>query len=622
MADKIDIPTCSIEEFLDTSFDYIICGGGTAGCTIAARLSENPLVKVGVIEAGKSRLGDPVVDIPGMFPEQLANPNYDWCIYTEPQAGNRGKVHQIPRGKYLGGSSGMNVMVYVRGSMEDYDNWASFVGDEGWSAESMQRYMRKHQTLEPAEADLGRSIKLQDKFHGTNGPIHTSFNEGAMPVEFDFLKACEDTTGITDKSEDPWSGHHLGIHHVMATITRKGPNKGLRSYAAREYYAPNHTRPNLKVLCEARVNKILLDNKNKATGVSINHRGKGCEIKVAREVILTAGSVSSPHILELSGIGDPAILKSAGVPCKVKNSAIGANLQDHAIAFLNWEVNPGVMTGDVLRQAPEAMQAAIKQYADTKDGPLAAVPNIMGFYSAKSLLSNEEMEKVLQSVRAVKPDTKFHAKQIQQVIANLDDEKASNIQIVLVPAMMNPEGDVKNHSKLFTDIADPEKIGITAVVGIQNPVSRGYIHIKSSDPAQQPTIQPKWLTQEADAIILGAALRMADRVGHSKHLRDSISGRTFPRPSVDLQNLDQATEAVHDYVSSMYHLCGTVALGEAVDSHLRVKGVQGVRVADASIFPNNLSGNIQASVYAVAERAADIIKDDSAAENRLPKAKL
>ncbi|CAG7954004.1 unnamed protein product [Penicillium salamii] len=622
MADNLEIPTCSIEEFLNTSFDYIICGGGTAGCTIAARLSEIPNVTVGLIEAGKSRLGDPVVDIPGMFPGQFANPDYDWCIYSEPQAGNRGRVHQVPRGKYLGGSSGMNVMVYVRGSMEDYDNWASFVGDEGWSAASMQGYMRKHQTLEPAEADLGRSIKFQNKFHGTNGPIHTSFNEAALPVECDFLKACEDTTGISEKAEDPWSGHHLGIHHVLATITRKGPNKGKRSYSAGEYYAPNHTRPNLKVLCEARVNKVLLDDRNRATGVSITRRGEEFEIKVAREVILSAGAVFSPHILELSGIGDPAFLKSAGVSCKVKNAAIGANLQDHAISFVNWEVNPHVATGDVLRQAPEAMQAAIKQYAETKDGPLAAVPNIMGFYSAKSILSEGELQKVMQSIRKIKPDTAFHAKQIEQVIANLNDEKSSNIQIVLVAAMMNPEGDPKNHSNLFTDITDPEKIGITAVVGIQNPVSRGYIHIKSADPAQQPTIQPNWLTEEADAIILGAALRMADRVGRSKHIRDSISSRLFPRPNVDLQNLDQAKEAAHDIVSTMYHLCGTVALGEATDSHLRVKGVQGLRVADASIFPNNLSGNIQASVYAVAEKAADLIKDDLAAEVRNPKAKL
>lgn len=266
----------------------------------------------------------------------------------------------------------------------------------------------------------------------------------------------------------------------MATVTRKGHNKGKRSYAAEGYYAPNHTRPNLKVLCETRVNKVVLDDKNKVTGVTIAHKEKSYEVQVAREVILTAGTVFSPHTLELSGIGDPAVLKAAGISCKAENTAVGANLQDHAISFLNWETAPGVMTGDVLRLVPGAMEAAVKQYADTKDGPLAAVPNIMGFYSAQSLLSDSELQNVIQSIKDIKPASEFHAKQLEQVIANLKDKRSSNIQIVLVPAMMNPEGDPKNHANFFTQLNNPEKFGITAIVGIQNPVSRGYIHLKSS----------------------------------------------------------------------------------------------------------------------------------------------
>jgi choline dehydrogenase-like flavoprotein len=332
---------------------------------------------------------------------------------------------------------------------------------------------------------LDRSLNYHEEFHGTDGPIHTSFNEGALPIEFDFLKACEETTGITKKAIDPWSGDHLGIHHVLATITRKGPNKGKRSYAAREYYAPNHTRPNLKVLCQARVNKVLLDDDNKVTGVSITHREKDYEVRVTREVILSTGTVFSPHILELSGIGDPAVLKAAGIPCKVDNAAIGANLQDHAISFMTWDVKPNIMTGDVMRLVPEAMPAAIKQYAETKDGPLAAIPNIMGFYSAKSLLSDTELQTVIQSIRDIKPTTEFHAKQLQQVIENLNDEKSSNLQIVLVPAMMNPAGDPKNHANLFSPPANQEKSGVTGVVGIQNPVSRGYIHVQSSGKSKR-----------------------------------------------------------------------------------------------------------------------------------------
>jgi len=149
------------------------------------------------------------------------------------------------------------------------------------------------------------------------------------------------------------------------------------------------------------------------------------------------------------------------------------------------------MTGDVMRLVPEAMPAAIKQYAETKDGPLAAVPNIMGFYSAKSILSNAELQGVIQSIGDIEPVTEFHAKQLEQVIANLEDEKSSNVQIVLVPAMMNPEGDPKHHGKLFTELANPEKSGITAVVGIQNPVARGYIHVQSSGESN-----PQYLTKQ------------------------------------------------------------------------------------------------------------------------------
>ena len=211
------------------------------------------------------------------------------------------------------------------------------------------------------------------EFHGTSGPIRTSFNDSIMPVENDIIRACEDVTGIPSKPTDPWSGDHIGFYHTLGSVARSGPNKGKRSYSARAYYEENRaTRPNLKVLCEALVNRVVLDG-NKATGVSLTHNGVEYQVSTRREVIVSGGTIQSPQILELSGIGDPEVLKAAGVECKVANKGVGANVLDHALTLSIMEVQPSIITLDTLYQVPEAMEAATKQYAETSGGPLSAV---------------------------------------------------------------------------------------------------------------------------------------------------------------------------------------------------------------------------------------------------------
>ncbi|KOS38130.1 hypothetical protein ACN38_g11066 [Penicillium nordicum] len=474
-------PTCTVEEFTRTTFDYVICGGGTAGLVLAARLSESPAVIVGVIEAGKYRIGDPLVDTPAAFPQMFENPDYDWCVYTTPQEGNRGLSHHVPRGKLLGGSSGINYMMYVRGSTKDYDNWAELVGDDGWSGKHMQGYMRKHQTLEPIDpAITDRStMPFVGEFHGTSGPICTSFNDFIVPVENDIIRACEDVTGIPNKPADPWSGDHIGFYHTLGSVVRSGPNKGKRSYAARAYYEENRaTRPNLKVLCEALVNHVVLDG-NKATGVSFTHNGVEYQVSARREVIVSGGAIQSPQILELSGIGDPEILKAAGVECKVPNKGVGANVLDHAITLSIVDVQPGIMTLDTLHQVPEAMEAATEQYTEAGGGPLSAVCSMQGFFPAKNILSETELTDIIQSIRDIKPNSTFHAKQLAQIIANLESDHSANMQVVTVGGSMNPDA-VGHQGNIIQPRLPGEPAGLTLAVCIQYPVSRGTIHIGSA----------------------------------------------------------------------------------------------------------------------------------------------
>lgn len=607
----VQSPISSIEEFTNTSFDYVICGGGTAGCVIAARLTENPDVTVGVIEAGTYKIGDPLVDTPAAFPQMFEKPDYDWCHYTAPQKENHGKVHHMPRGKLLGGSSGINYMMYVRGSLQDYDDWADLTNDDGWSAKAMLQYMRKHQTLEPIDPSITdrSTMPFVGENHGTSGPVRTSFNDTQIPIDDAIIKACDAVAGFTKKPVDPWSGDHIGFFNTLGSVVRTGPNRGKRSYAARGYFEANKDRPNLKVICGALVNKINLEG-NRATGVNFTYGDRTYDIHANREVIVCGGTIKSPQMLELSGVGDPDVLRAAGVECKVENRAVGANFQDHSLSLLVWEVKPGVVTMDTLYQMPEAMQAAVKQYMETGGGPMSSIASMQGFFPAKLVMSDAELAAVVQSIKDVKPTSDFHAQQLQQVIAHLESDKSANLQFVLVPVTPDLERGVEHQSSLWTQRTADQPASVTFAICLQYPVARGYIHIESSDPRKDPVIQPNYLGHDADTAVIAAGVRFADKVGQSRLLEDQIAQRSWPDLSVDLQNLEHAKKTVHDLVIGEYHPCGSVAMGDALDSRLRVKGVQGLRVADASIFPNNVSGNIVSSVYAVAEKAADLVKED------------
>lgn len=434
---------------------------------------------------------------------------------------------------------------------------------------------------------------------------------------------------------DAWSGDHIGFYHTLGAVARTGPNRGKRSYAGIEYYEANRSRPNLKLLCEARVNKVILDG-TRATGVSITFRGQEYTVSASREVIVSGGTIQSPQILELSGIGDPDVLAAAGVQCLVENRAVGANVQDHSVSLISWQMQPGVVTSDTLGQVPEAAAAALRQYAESRTGPLSSIGSTQGFIPVKSILSDPELAEIVQSIRDIKPSSAFHEKQLQQVIAHLESETSANLQVVFLPCSVHENG-VEHQRGLFAPPPVGEPVCVSAAPCLQYPVSRGSIHINSNgmsipyfsfaqppgslipdlllnltiaDPSVPPTIQPNYNSHSADVAILAAFLSWIDRVGHAAPFASSVSRRVFPESSLDLQDPEQAKRAIHDTVIGEYHICGSVAMGDALDSRLRVKGVEGLRVVDASVFPNNVSGNIMSSVYSVAEKGADLVKED------------
>ena len=413
----------------------------------------------------------------------------------------------------------------------------------------MMEYMKKHETLEPIdEAVLDRTaMPFVGKNHGTSGPVRTSFNDNALPIEADMIKAADEATGLTNKPVDPWSGDHIGFYNTLGSVVRTGPNKGKRSYTARGYFQANQDRPNLKVVTESMVAKVILKN-GQATGVEFITNGQKNVVKAKREVILAGGSINTPQILELSGIGEPEVLKAAGVECLVDLPSVGNDLQDHCLNFLTFNLAEGQMSADSLHK-PEIMEMAQKALMEKQGGPLTNVSCVQGFFPGKSFLEEGELDEIIKSIESIEGGTEFQRKQRKLIIEHIKSDKSANLQFVFVPVTGNPGEGIKDQSKLFppkTDFSKPD--GVTLALCLQYPVARGHVHIKSSDPYEHPEIDPNYLGHEADVIMLSAGMKFLDKMSKAAALEGKMGDRIWPAPEVDLTDSKNRREMVREHV--------------------------------------------------------------------------
>ncbi|KAI0055699.1 alcohol oxidase [Artomyces pyxidatus] len=614
------IPTAvTADDFIATQYDYLIVGAGPAGLTLAARLSEDPDIVVGVIEAGDHLSGLAEIDIPGMAVSALELPRINWSFLSKPQSGANGRRIFYPSGKAVGGSTVLNLMSMGRASAKEYDAFES-LGNAGWNWAGLLPYFKKacrtaastiprDLTATPIEVANAYHVVHKDEFHGSNGPIQKSFPRWLNDLHLPFLQAC-DNLGLPF-NEDPESGKNLGAHTETFAID---PTRATRVTASTAYYRP---RKNLVILSGANATRIVLgkdaDNGVVASGV-VFVKGEGTFTASAkREVILSAGAFKSPQLLELSGIGKQSVLEKHGIQ-QVIDLPVGDNLleihsrvqwllraheEEHPWVPFTFEVTDQFETYDGLRD-PIALAEQINLYTQKRLGMMSSVASAVSFVSHKVALTEEEHAAFQSSVDSLGA----HVKHRSLLREWSEDPEQAAFELLQVPG--------------FVTLGEHEPVEgaryHTLMTGLLHPLSRGSVHIASSDPLASPDIDLGILAEPADLDVLVSALRFCRKLAGTEPYKVAFKGDF--EPPADVQS-DEALRAwAQDRVEPFFHTVGTAPMlplesGGVVDPNLKVYGTRNIRVVDASIIPIQLSCPPMATVYAIAEkacRAADLIK--------------
>jgi choline dehydrogenase len=524
--------------------DFVIVGAGSAGCVLAARLSEDPATRVVLLEAGGTD-SNMWIHIPLGFGKTFADPNVNWCYETEPDPGAGGRKIFWPRGKVLGGSSSINGMVYIRGQHEDFDLWRQ-LGNAGWSAADVLPYFKRaeHQT------------RVRDSFHSTGGPLCVSdVNEG-HPICEAFIRACNDAG---HPRNDDFNGERqdgVGYHQ---TTTRKGR----RCSTAVGYLHPAMKRRNLRVITRAHTEKVLFEGR-RAIGVAFRQDGQTATVRAKREVVLCGGAIGSPQILMLSGVGPQAHLAELGIPVVHHLPGVGQNLQDHYSAAIKLKCKLPITVNDVMQSKFRMLKTGL-EYMVFRKGPLTVITAEVALFAR----TRPEL---------ATPDVKFS-------IATFSADR--------------PQDGLHPWS------------GFTLIAYQLRPESRGEIRLKTPRAEDAPAMRPNYLATETDRRTVVAGLKNGRSLLASRHFAPFVASEYLPGPAVrtDAQLLDHARNTG----GTVYHPTSTCKMGSdpmaVVDATLRVHGLDGLRIADASVMPTVISGNTNAAAIMIGEKMSDMLRN-------------
>jgi len=523
-------------------FDYVIVGGGTAGCVLANRLSADGRTRVLLLEAG-GRDTYPWIHVPVGYLFCMGNPRTDWMMRTEAEPGLNGRSLAYPRGRVLGGCTAINGMIYMRGQAADYDHWRQ-LGNVGWGWDDVLPWFRKSEDSFRGASDL----------HGAGGEWTVS----RQRLRWDILEAFRDAAaeiGIP-RRDDFNDGDNEG-----SGFFEVNQRNGIRWTTAKAFLRPARRRPNLEVVTDALVTGIVLDGR-RATGVRFVRGGEARVARAGAAVILAAGAINSPKLLELSGIGDPDVLAAHGIPVRHALPGVGANLQDHLQIRTVFRVS-GARTLNQLANSRLGKLSMGLEYALFRSGPLSMAPSQLGLFSRS------------------------------------DDTVATpNLEYHIQPLSTDKLGDPLHPHP-----------AVTVSVCNLRPESRGDCHVRSADPGAPPAIRLNYLGAAKDRDIAVVAVRQARRLAAARALRRYAPEEVLPGPSV--QSDAELLAAIGAIATTIFHPVGTCRMGRdegaVVDDSLRVRGLDALRVVDASVMPTITSGNTASPVVMIAEKAADMI---------------
>ena len=522
------------------TYDYIIVGAGSAGCVLAARLTENSSANVLLLEAGGPDTTREI-RIPAAF-SKLFKTEVDWNYSTEPEPYLNNRQLYWPRGKVLGGSSSINAMIYVRGNAADYDGWKN-LGNDGWGFADILPYFKKSENRERGAG----------QFHGTGGPLNVADLALVNPLTRAFLSGAKDIGLVENTDFNGASQDGAGLYEV----TQKNRQ---RHSAADAYLRPALHRPNLKVVSQAHATQVLLQN-GRAVGVAFLRNGKTEEARATSEVILSGGTLNSPQLLLLSGVGPADQLTRLGIPAIHNLPGVGANLQDHPMVSVGY-----LCTQPISLDSAETL-GNILRYLVFKRGPLTSNVAEAGLF------------------------TRSRA-----------DLSVPDIQLLFGPAYYRGHGLVRRKENCFG-------FGPTLIT----PQSRGSVSLRSANPLDPPAIRANYLSTDSDLRTMIEGVRLARRIANTRAF-DPYRGEEI-HPGANATSDQDIAEFLRNEVETLYHPVGTCKMGSdplaVVDPRLRVHGIAGLRVVDASIMPVVPAGNTNAPTIMIAEKAADMIRQDA-----------